>query len=67
MTDRVDESAWQDRLVELHVLSAVGDSDAADAAAVWLACDDRARAVWDRVEQVCEQVRVDGGPGQETR
>jgi hypothetical protein len=52
---------WIDRLVELHVLADNGDSDAAAAAASWIAEDSEARQVWEDVQRVCDQVR-NGGP-----
>jgi hypothetical protein len=52
---------WIDRLVELHVLADNGDSDAAAAAASWIAEDTEARRVWQDVQRVCDQVR-NGGP-----
>jgi hypothetical protein len=52
---------WIDRLVELHVLADNGDSEAAAAAASWIAEDAEARRVWDDVQRVCDQVR-NGGP-----
>jgi hypothetical protein len=52
---------WIDRLVELHVLADNGDSEAAAAAASWIAEDTEARRVWEDVKRVCDQVR-NGGP-----
>ena len=52
---------WIDRLVELHVLADNGDSEAAAAAASWIAEDTEARRVWEDVQRVCDQVRG-GGP-----
>jgi hypothetical protein len=52
---------WIDRLVELHVLADNGDSEAAAAAASWIAEDTEARRVWEDVQRVCDQVR-NGGP-----
>lgn len=52
---------WIDRLVELHVLADNGDSEAAVAAASWIAEDSEARRVWEDVQRVCDQVR-NGGP-----
>jgi hypothetical protein len=51
------ERQWIDRLVELHVLADNGDSEAAAAAASWIAEDTAARRVWEDVQQVCDQVR----------
>jgi hypothetical protein len=48
---------WIDRLVELHVLADNGDSEAAAAAASWMAEDTDARRVWEDVQRVCDQVR----------
>jgi hypothetical protein len=54
------ERQWIDRLVELHVLADNGDSDAAAAAASWIAEDTAARQVWEDVQRVCDQVRSGG-------
>ena len=55
------EQRWIDRLVELHVLADNGDTEAAAAAASWIAEDTDARNVWEDVQRVCDQVR-NGGP-----
>lgn len=53
-----DSTHWQDRLVELHVLTDHGDSAAAAIAATWLATDDEARRRWDTVQRDCDQIRA---------
>lgn len=45
---------WIDRLVDLHVLAAHGDTDAAIQADQWMAEDPDVRRVWDRVARTCE-------------
>jgi len=50
------DEGWRDRLVELHVLTASGDCDAATTAARWLATDDEARRVWEDVQRACDRV-----------
>ena len=47
---------WRDRLVELHVLAANGDLDAAAAAEAWLASDQEARAAWNEVQRTCDEL-----------
>lgn len=59
-------TAWQDRLVELHVLTDQGDPEAAEVAAAWLAADDLARHRWDAVQRDCDLIRA-GGPDPATR
>ncbi|MDN5918533.1 MAG: hypothetical protein L0I76_26110 [Pseudonocardia sp.] len=49
---------WRDRLVELHVLAAHGDDDAARAAEAWIATDSRARSSWEAVQRECAQIRA---------
>lgn len=61
------DGAWsvadrRDRLVELHVLAAHGDHDAARAARTWLATDVEARRDWDTVQRECEQIRAAADP-----
>jgi hypothetical protein len=56
--DRLPDGViWRDRLVELHVLAANGDDDAARAAQRWLSGDAEARRMWDEVEEDCHRVR----------
>lgn len=50
---------WQDRLVELRVLSEHGDLVAAHTAQRWLARDQDARRRWERVRADCDQVRAE--------
>lgn len=49
---------WMDRLVELHVLAANGDRDAAAEAQRWIAEDGEARRVWERVQRTCDDLRA---------
>lgn len=49
---------WRDRLVDLHVLAANGDIDAATTAWRWLARDPEARRAWIAVERACDQVQA---------
>lgn len=48
--------AWLDRIVELHVLAAHGDTAAGATAAEWIASDHEARRVWDVVERACRDL-----------
>jgi hypothetical protein len=52
-----DEHGWLDRLVDLHVLAANGDTAAAEAARRWLARDTQARQVWDQVQHTCDRIQ----------
>ena len=61
LTRVAEQPQWIDRLVELQVLADNGDTDAAAAAASWIAEDTEARKVWEDVQRVCDQVR-NGGP-----
>jgi anti-anti-sigma regulatory factor len=49
---------WIDRLVDLHVLAAHGDTDAAAQADRWMADEPDARRLWDSVAGTCEQLRA---------
>ena len=61
LTRVAEQPQWIDRLVELQVLADNGDTEAAAAAASWIAEDTEARKVWEDVQRVCDQVR-NGGP-----
>ncbi|MHA6792374.1 hypothetical protein ACVGVM_02460 [Pseudonocardia bannensis] len=58
VSDEPASPLWIDRLVELHVLAANGDTAAAAAAASWMAEDGEARRVWEDVQRTCDQVRA---------
>lgn len=51
------DSAWRDRLVELHVLAEHGDTDAAGEARTWIASDARAHRAWHEIEDTCQRLR----------
>ena len=57
------ERGWLDRLVDLHVLAAHGDSAAAETARRWLARDAQARQVWDQVQRTCDRIANAPDPG----
>lgn len=47
---------WRDQLVDLHVLAASGDADAAATARRWLSVDAAARRAWDEVQRTCDRI-----------
>jgi ferric-dicitrate binding protein FerR (iron transport regulator) len=53
---RPGSAGWRDQLVDLHVLAAHGDLEAADRAQAWLAADGAARQAWDQVQRVCDDL-----------
>jgi ferric-dicitrate binding protein FerR (iron transport regulator) len=58
----VHTGPWRDQLVELHVLAANGDTEAAAAAERWLAADPEAQKAWTTVERACRQVELHPDP-----
>ncbi|GAA4895263.1 hypothetical protein [Actinomycetospora straminea] len=57
-TDNTKATEWldRDRLVELHVLAANGDTTAAAHADKWMADDPLARHMWDSVARTCNEL-----------
>lgn len=51
------DTAWRDRLVELHVLAEHGDTAAAGEAQTWIASDERAHRAWHEIEDTCHRLR----------
>ncbi|GAA4883870.1 hypothetical protein [Actinomycetospora straminea] len=56
--DNAEVAQWvdRDRLVELHVLAANGDTTAAAHANKWMADDPVARRMWDSVAHTCDEL-----------
>jgi hypothetical protein len=53
---RAERRVDVDRLVDLHVLAANGDEDAAARADEWMAGDPVARRLWDSVARTCDEL-----------
>ncbi len=53
------DTAWRNRLVELHVLAEHGDEAAAGEAKSWIDTDERARRAWNEIESTCRELRQD--------
>lgn len=57
-TDAAADTAWRDRLVELHVLAEHGDQAALGEAQQWIATDERARRAWEEIDTTCARLRT---------